>query len=103
MGCIAQVRRGHHPVQGQLEGARWIGKEVGNAAQGLVLAGVEHVQDGADQQRMAGLLPVVAPLQRAFWIDQDIGDVLYVAHLVGATAHFQQRVVGGRGQIGGVE
>ncbi|MCY1235389.1 hypothetical protein D9M72_480040 [compost metagenome] len=62
MGGVAQVRRGHHPVQRQLEGTGWIGEEVGNAAQGLVLAGVEHMQDGADQQCMAGLLPMVAPL-----------------------------------------
>jgi len=47
-------------------------------------AGVEHVQDGADQQRMVGLLLVVSPLQRALRIDQDIGDVLQIAHLVGA-------------------
>ncbi|MDT4867134.1 hypothetical protein FQZ97_1020270 [compost metagenome] len=95
--------RGHHPVQGQLEGAGRIGEEVGDAAQGLVLAGIEHVQDGADQQRMAGLFPVITSLQCTFRVDQDIGDVLYIAHLVGAATHLQQRVVGRRGGIGGVE
>ncbi len=48
--CIAQVLRRHHPVQGQLERAGRVGQEVGDAAQRLVLACVEHMQDGADQQ-----------------------------------------------------
>ncbi len=49
MRCIAQVARRHHPVQRQLERARRIGQEVGDAAQRLVLARVEHMQDRADQ------------------------------------------------------
>ena len=96
------VRR-HHPVQRDLERAGRIGQEVGDAAQRLVVAGVEHMQDRADQQGMGGLLPMVAPLQRAFGIDQDVGDVLHVAHLVHAAPHFEQRVVGGRTCIGRVE
>ncbi|MOA39481.1 hypothetical protein D3C78_1612660 [compost metagenome] len=90
-------------MQGQFEGAGRIREEVGDAAQGLVLAGVEHVQDGADQQRMAGLFPVVAALQGAFRIDQDVGDVLHIAYLVRAAPDLQQRVVGGRRRIGRVE
>ncbi|MNT85999.1 hypothetical protein D3C72_2262380 [compost metagenome] len=61
------------------------------------------MQDGADQQSMAGLLPVVAPLQRAFGIDQDVCDVLHVAHLMRATPDLEQRVVSSRPRIRRVE
>ncbi|MNQ36079.1 hypothetical protein D3C85_495900 [compost metagenome] len=103
MGRIAQVRSAHHPLQRQLEGAGRVRKKVGDPAQGLVVAGIEHVQDGADQQCMAGFLPVVAPLQGALRVDQDVGDVLHVSHLVGATTHLEQRVVGRRSRVGRVE
>jgi hypothetical protein len=92
--CIAQVLRRHHPVQGQLERAGRVGQEVGDAAQRLVFARVEHMQDGSDQQRVRSLLPVVALLQRAFGIDQNVGDVLHVAHFIRAAPNLQQRVVG---------
>ncbi|MNF83460.1 hypothetical protein D3C84_657850 [compost metagenome] len=52
---------------------------------------------------MAGFLPVVAPLQGALRVDQDVGDVLHVAHFVGATTHLEQRVVGRRSRVGRVE
>ncbi len=61
------------------------------------------MQNGPDEQRMAGLLPVVAPFKRAFGIDQHIGDVLHVAHLVDAASHFHQRVVGCRCLIGRIK
>ena len=35
-------------------------------------------------------------------IDQDVGDILNVADLVGALANFQQRIVAGRARIGGL-
>src|SRR3569833_2424532 len=60
------------------------------------------MQDRADQQGMRGFLPVVAPLKRTFWVDQDVGDVLLVAYFVHAAPHFEQRVVGGRFRIGRV-
>jgi hypothetical protein len=53
------------------------------------------MQDGADQQRVAGLLPMVPPFERSFRIDQDVGDVLHVAHLGLAAADFEQGIVGG--------
>jgi hypothetical protein len=43
------------------------------------------------------------PLQRAFRIDRDVGDVLHVADLVRALAHLQERVVAGGTRIGRVE
>src|SRR3546814_14102242 len=52
---------------------------------------------------MAGLFPMVAAFERALGIDQDVGDVLDVAHLVGSAANFEQRIVAGRAGIGGIE
>ena len=78
-------------------------RKVATRASVFSVFGVEHVQDGADQQGVRGLLPVVAPLARAFGIDQDVGDVLHVAHLVRAAAHFEQRVEAGGAGIGRIE
>jgi len=46
---------------------------------------------------------MVASLQCAFGVHQDVGDVLHVTHLMRAAPNLQQRVVGGRFGIGGVE
>jgi hypothetical protein len=48
------------------------------------------MQDRADQQSERSLFPVVAPLQHAFGIDQDISDVLHLAHFMRAAPDFQQ-------------
>ena len=37
---------------------------------------------------------MIAPLERAFGIDEDVGDILDVAYLVVAAADLEQRVVG---------
>ena len=95
--------RGHHPMQRQLERASRIAEKVRYAAQRFVLAGVQHMQDRADQQRVTGLLPVIALLQRTFGIDQDVGDVLHVAHFMRAAPNLQQRVVGRRTGISRVK
>ena len=97
------MRRRHHRAQRRLDRALGIGEEVGDAGERLVRLGVEHMQDRADQQRVAGLLPVVAPLQRAFGIDQHVGDVLHVAHFPFAAADLEQRVVGGALRVGRIE
>ena len=86
--------------QGAQDRARGIGEEGRDAGQRLLLLGVEHVQDGAGQQRVGGLLPVVAPLRAPFRIDQDVGDVLDIAHLVRALAHLQQRIEARRARVG---
>jgi hypothetical protein len=52
---------------------------------------------------MTGLLPMVALLQGTFGIDQNVRDVLHVAHFMRAAAYLQQRVVGRRLRIGRVE
>ena len=61
------------------------------------------MQNGPDEQRVAGLFPVIAPFKRAFRIDQHVGDVLHVAHLVDAASHFHQRVIGCRRLIGRIK
>ena len=93
----------HHPAQRVGEGALRIGEEGGDAGERLLFLRIEDMQDGADQQRMAGLLPMAAPFQRPFGIDQDVGDVLDVADLVRSLAHLEQRVVAGRARIGRIE
>jgi hypothetical protein len=76
---LAEMRRRHHREQGGLDRAPGIGQERCDTGERLVGLGIENMEDRADQQRMAGLLPMIAPLQRAFGIDQHVGDVLDVA------------------------
>ena len=101
--AFAEVRRRHHRSQRRLDRATRIGEEIGDAGERLVRLGVEHVQDRADQQRVAGLLPMVPPLQRALGVDQDVGDVLDVADLPFAPADLEQRIVGGARRVGRIE
>jgi hypothetical protein len=64
---------------------------------------IEHVQDGAGQERLRRLPPVIAPVARPFPVDQHVGDILHVAHLVLAGTHFEQRFEPGRVGIGRIE
>ncbi len=60
----------------------------------------------AGSRRPAGcdwFLPMIATLQRAFRIDQDVRDILNVADFVDAAADFQQRVGGRALRIGRIE
>ena len=100
---IAKVRRRHHGPQRRLDRAARIGEEGGDACEGLVGLGVEDVQDRADEQAVAGLLPVRSPLQRALRVDQDVGDVLHVANLRVPAPNLQQRVVSRTLRVGGIE
>src|SRR3546814_12417016 len=52
---------------------------------------------------MRGLLPVTAPLQRTFRVDQQVGDVLHIAYLLRAAAHLQQGVVRRGARVDGIE
>ena len=94
-GLSPEMRRRHHGAQRRFDRSPRVGKEIRDACERLVSLGVEDVQDRADQERMAGLLPMVPPLERAFGIDQDVGDVLDVAHLAVAAPDLEQRIVGG--------
>ncbi len=100
---VTQMVGRHHPLQGRDEAALRIGQEGRDASERLLLLGIEDVEDRADQQRVAGLLPMIAPLQRALGVDQDVGDVLDVTDLGRAAAHLQQRVVPRRARVGRVE
>ena len=101
--CFAEMRRVHHRAQGCLDRAAGIGQEVGDARQGLVLLRIENMQDRADQQAMAGLFPMVALVETAFGIDQNIRDILHVADFPFALPDFEQRIVGGRSGVRGIE
>src|SRR5215475_13621479 len=52
---------------------------------------------------MRGLLPVIAPLASALLINEDVGDVLHVSHLMRALAHFEQRIEPGRTRVGRIK
>ena len=69
----------------------------------LFFLGIEDVKDSADEKRVAGLLPMIAPFQSAFGIDQNVGDILRVPDFIRALTHFQQGVVAGRPGVGRVE
>ncbi len=91
---LAEMRRPHHGRERGLDWPLRIGQERRYAGERLVLLGIEDVKDGADQKRVAGFLPVVPLFEAAFGIDEDVGDVLNVAHLPLATPHFEQRIIG---------
>ena len=98
-----QVIGRHHPLERCDERAIGIGKEGRYACERLLLFRVEHVQDRPDQKRMAGLFPMVALVERALGIDQDVGDVLDVADFPFSPANLEQGVVGCRLRIGRIE
>ncbi len=100
---LAEMGSHHHRLQRRLDAALGVGQKIRDTGECLVLFGVENVQDRADQQRVTGLLPVIAFFQRALGIDQNVGDVLDIAHFPFATADFQQRIVGGRIRIRRIE
>ncbi len=100
---LAEMRRVHHGAQGRLDRAAGIGQEIGDARQRLVLLRIENMQDRADQQAMAGLFPMITLVEAAFGIDQNIRDVLHVADFPLPLPHLQQRIVGRRSGVRGIE
>src|SRR5947208_15902118 len=52
---------------------------------------------------MAGLLPMIAALERAFGIDEDVSDILRVPYLTVAFADLEERVIGRARLIGRIE
>ena len=98
---LAEMRRRHHGGQCRPDRPARIGQEGRDTGERLVILGVEHMEDRADQERMGCLFPMIALLQRTFRIDQYIGDVLNVPHLPLAFPHPEQRIVGGRVGVGG--
>ncbi|OCC24607.1 hypothetical protein MB02_03720 [Croceicoccus estronivorus] len=68
---------------GRIGSAIIAGDGVGHPRERLILLGIKDMEDRADQHRMRGLLPMVAPLEHAFGVDQDVGDILHIAHVIG--------------------
>src|ERR1700729_2031674 len=52
---------------------------------------------------MAGFLPVIPSLERAFGINQDVGDILRITYFVVSFPDLEQRIVGRAGWIGRIE
>ena len=100
---FTQMRRLHHRGESRLDRPLRIGQECRDAGQRLVFLSIKNVQDGADEKRMRRLLPMVPLVERAFGIDQDVGDVLDVADLPFTPPHLEQRIVGGGLCIGRIE
>src|SRR3546814_2321875 len=90
----------HHPAQGRRERSLGIGQEGRDARERLFFLRVEDVKDSADQERVGGFFPMVPPFERTFGIDQNIGDILDIAHLMRAAAYLQQRVVSSGSNVG---
>src|SRR3546814_7439142 len=74
-----------------------------DARERLFFLRVEDVKDSADQERVGGFFPMVPPFERTFGIDQNIGDILDIAHLMRAAAYLQQRVVSSGSNVGRIE
>ena len=100
---LAEMRRGHHCRERRFDRSPRVGQEGRDAGQRLVRLGVKDVEDRSDEQGVAGLFPVVALFETAFRIDQDVGDVLNIAHFPFAAAHLEQRIIGSRFYIGRVK
>jgi hypothetical protein len=83
-----------HAAQRRDDRSPRIGEKGCHARQRLVLLGIEDMEDRADEQGMTRLLPMVAFLEAAFGVDEDIGDILDIAHFPFAAAHFEQGVIG---------
>jgi hypothetical protein len=95
--------RRHHRLQRRLDRVFRIGEEGGDAGERLVGFGIEDMEDRTDEERVAGLLPMVSFFERAFRIDQHIGDVLDVAYLPLAAPDFEQWIVSRGFWIGRIE
>ena len=83
---------GQQHFEAQVDRAVGAREEVRAAGQRLLLLRVENMQDEPDQERMRGAVPVVADAV-AVRVDEDIGDVLRVAHFLIAHPDLEQRVV----------
>ena len=99
----AQMVGLHHFAQRVLEGALRIGKKRRDTGECLYFLGVKDVEDHANEERMAGLFPMIRLSERAFRIDQNVGNILDVADFVRPFAHFQERVVTCRPRVGRIE
>src|SRR6185437_4122697 len=103
MNAFAEVSRRQHRIQRRLNRTRWVRQKICNAGERLVGFRVEDVQNCPNQQRVAGLLPVIAALQGAFGINENVRNVLCVAYLAIALSDLKERIISGTLGIGWVE
>src|SRR5712671_901981 len=103
MNALAEMRSRQHRIQRRLDRTRRIGQEVRNAGERLVGFRVQDMQNRANKQGVTGLLPMIAALERAFGIDEDVGDILSVADLTVTFADLEERIIGCARLIGRVE
>jgi hypothetical protein len=89
MGPVAKMLRRHHGAERLFDRPLRIREKISNAGELLVFFGIEHMQDGADQEGVTGLLPMATPLERAFRVDENVGDILNVTHFGVATPDFE--------------
>ena len=94
--AISQMAGGLHPVERRLDLALGVRQKRRDTGEALFLLGVENMEDRADEQGVAGLLPVVSTLEASFGIDQHVGDILHVAHFPRAAPDFEERIIGRR-------
>src|SRR5271163_770272 len=52
---------------------------------------------------MAGFFPMIAALERAFGIDENVGDILRITYFVVSFADLEQRIIGRAGGTGRIE
>ena len=93
----------HHDRECGAEGAVGIRQEARDPGECLLALGIEDMQDGADEQRVRGLLPMAPALQHAFRIDEDIGNVLDIAHFAVAAPDFHERIEMRRAFVGRIK
>src|SRR5882762_4881467 len=103
MSAIAEMRRREHRIQRRFDRARWIGEEVRDACERFVCLGIEDMQDRANQERMTGLFPMIAALERPFGINENVRDILRVTYLAVAFADLKQRIIRRARGIGRIE
>src|SRR3546814_4116932 len=70
VALAAEMVGGHHPPEGRCERPLWIGQKSRDASERLLFLGVEDMENRANQQRVTGLFPVIAPFERALWVDR---------------------------------
>src|SRR6516164_10730394 len=61
------------------------------------------MQNRANKERMTCLFPVVAAFERAFGINENVGNILRVTYLAVAFADLEQRIIGSARRIGRIE
>src|SRR6516165_5151797 len=103
MNAYAEVSRRQHRIQCRLDRTRWVRQKIRNAGERLVGFRVEDMQNCPNQQRVTGLLPVIAALQRPFGINENVRYVLRVAYLGIALSDLEERIISGALGIGRIE